>query len=333
MIERAKMNPNETIGVDDADGLGKPGPRRNIPILMLLQGETVGKKFLLNKPRMQIGRSPECDMVLADFEVSRKHSVMIYENIDRPEELPRCFIHDLSSKNGTFINGKRVASHSLHDKDIITIGSAVFGYYLKDEIEIKFDAQLYSLATVDSLTGLHNKYYFQRTFQKEFQRSERSKSPMSLFFLDIDHFKGTNDTYGHLAGDYVLRKIGEILLRNMREYDICGRYGGEEMTIALPATPVDAAASVAERLRATIENFEFRYQETLIPTTVSIGVASTENIDVSSPEDLLQAADEALYKAKQGGRNKVVVAHRTNQNADTQAGGTAARKREPFPSE
>jgi two-component system, cell cycle response regulator len=309
MVERAKPTTNETVGNDDIHGvaLGKPGPRRNIPILMLLQGETVGKKFLLNKPRMQIGRSPDSDMVLADFEVSRKHSVIIYENIERPDEPPRCYIHDLTSKNGTFVNGKRVVSHVLHDKDIITIGAAVFGYYLKDEIEIKFDAQLYSLATVDSLTGVYNKFYFQRTFQREFQRSARSKSPLSLFFIDIDHFKKTNDTFGHLAGDFVLRKIGEILLRNMREYDICGRYGGEEFTVALPATPLDAATMVADRLRAVIEGFEFKHQEQTIPTTVSIGVACSQP-SVSTPEELLQIGDEALYRAKQEGRNRVIVA-------------------------
>jgi len=310
MIERTKANPNETLGVEEVESpglVGKPGPRRNIPILMLLQGETVGKKFLLNKPRMQLGRSPESDLVLADFEVSRRHSVLIYENIDRPEELPRCYIHDLNSKNGTYVNGKRIVSHALHDKDIITVGAAVFGYYLKDEIEINFDAQLYSLATVDSLTGVYNKFYFQRTYQREFQRAARSKSPLSLFFLDIDHFKVTNDTFGHLAGDFVLRKIGQILLGNMREYDICGRYGGEEFTVALPATPLDAAAMVADRLRQAIAAFEFKHQDDVIPTTVSIGVASNE-LGINTPDELLERGDQALYQAKQQGRNRVVVA-------------------------
>lgn len=308
MVERVGPTPNETL-VGEANGdasLTKLGLRKNIPILMLLQGETVGKKFLLNKNSMQIGRSSDSDMVLADFEVSRKHSVIIYENIDRPEEMPRCFIQDLNSKNGTYVNGRRTTSQALHDKDIITVGSAVFGYYLKDEIEIKFDAQLYSLATVDSLTGVYNKFYFQRSLQREFQRSARSKSPLALFFLDIDHFKNTNDNFGHLAGDFVLRKIGEILLRNMREYDICGRYGGEEFTVALPATPVDAATMVADRLRSVIAGCEFKHQEQVIPTTVSIGIA-WNSPNVSSPEELLERADRALYRAKQSGRNCVIV--------------------------
>lgn len=308
MAERPKPTTHDTLGAEDLNvaDLVKSGSRRNIPILMLLQGETVGRKFLLNKPRMQIGRSQESEIALADFEVSRKHSVILYENTDRPDELPRCLIHDLGSKNGTYVNGRRITSHLLSDKDIITIGAAVFGYYLKDEIEIKFDAQLYSLATVDSLTGVYNKFYFQRTFQREFQRAARGKSPLSLFFIDIDHFKNTNDTYGHLAGDFVLRKIGEILMRSMREYDICGRYGGEEFTIALPATPVDAAMMVAERLRIAIASAEFKHQDQIIPVTVSIGVAcSLPNVRTS--EELLQRGDSALYRAKQEGRNRVVL--------------------------
>jgi len=307
MAERHPVDPHATAGLPDS-GDPKTSHRRNIPILMLLQGDTVGKKFLLNKRQLNIGRSPDSDLVLTDSEVSRKHSAIVYENCDQPEEMPRCFVHDLNSKNGTLVNGKRVVSMPLKDRDIITIGQAVLGFYLKDEVEIKFDAQLFSMATVDSLTGLYNKYYFQRTYQREYQRATRGNTPLTLFFIDVDEFKKINDTFGHVSGDAVLRKIGEILMHNMREYDVCGRYGGEEFTVALPSTTLEAAEIVAERLRRMIEETEFVFREQIIPTTVSIGLASTEDSAIHSPEDLIHAADQALYRAKQQGRNRVEAA-------------------------
>ncbi|MCX7015536.1 MAG: GGDEF domain-containing protein [Candidatus Sumerlaeota bacterium] len=303
------FTPNETVGIEDLQELDA-GPRvstrKNVPIIMLLQGENVGRKYLLQKREIIIGRAPEADIRLFDFEISRRHSSIVYENIQRPEEAPHCVVSDLNSKNGTLVNGVKVESQPLRDKDIVTVGSTVLGFYLKDEVEVKFDAELYSMATVDSLTGVHNKFYFQREFQRELKRAERGSNPLALVFCDLDHFKRVNDTYGHLAGDFILRKLGEILLSSMREYDICARYGGEEFAVALPGTSLEGALAVAERLRARVAERPFDYQGHAIPITISIGVAVLDGT-MDSAEALLHAADKALYEAKSLGRNRVCV--------------------------
>jgi two-component system cell cycle response regulator len=301
----------ETIGIE---GMGAPDEapagtsRKNIPVLMVLQGETPGKKFLLSVGETIIGRSPEAEITLSDSEISRKHAAVVYEPPAEKGGPPSCVVRDLDSKNGTRINGRRTASHVLRDKDVIAAGSTVLAYYLKDEIELKFDAELYSLATLDPLTGLFNKYYFHREYHREFYRSQRTDSPLSMCFCDLDHFKGINDTHGHLAGDFILRKIGEIFLCNMREYDMSARYGGEEFVVVLPATPMDAAVTVAERLRKTVESYVFQFQEQTIPVTISVGIAAL-GPEMESPQQLLQSADNALLKAKESGRNRIVTAH------------------------
>jgi len=309
MSEKESLT-NETVGIDDLRESGElPGAarRKNIPILMHLQGENVGRKHLLQRPETLIGRSLECDIQLSDFEASRRHSVIAYENISRPAEPPRCVIRDLNSKNGTLVNGERVSAHTLRDKDIIAIGGTVLGFYLKDEVEARFDAELYSLATVDPLTGVFNKYYFHREFQRELRRAERAKAPLCLLFCDLDLFKAVNDTHGHLAGDFILRKLGEILLGNVREYDICCRYGGEEFAVVMPSTTLEGARQVAERLRSIVESSAFEYQGRLIRITISIGLAPWLE-GMRSVEDLIQAADKTLYRAKREGRNRVVAA-------------------------
>jgi len=300
--------PNETIGVDDlpsAPDLAGTIARKNVPILMFLQGESVGRKHRLKDAETVIGRAADCAIQLTDVEVSRNHSAISYANLDDPESAPQCILRDLNSKNGTFVNGKRITVHALQDKDIISLGATALGYYLKDEVEVQFDAELYSMATVDSLTGVYNKQYFYREFQREMKRVERGQTSVSLVFCDLDHFKRVNDTHGHLAGDYVLRKLGEILLGNVREYDICARYGGEEFAIILAATDMEGAKMVAERLRQRVENCRFEYEGIVIPMTISIGVA-TNREDLYTVTGMIQAADDALYRAKKSGRNRVV---------------------------
>ena len=141
---------------------------------------------------------------------------------------------------------------------------------------------------------------------KEVAYSRRYKKPLTLFMIDIDHFKNLNDTYGHQAGDHVLRRVSEVLAAGLREYDIVARYGGEEFSIILPATGKDTGATIAERLRASVEKQKYRHKDKSIPVTISLGVASYPE-DGDSPEGLISAADKALYAAKESGRNQVHI--------------------------
>jgi diguanylate cyclase (GGDEF)-like protein len=163
-------------------------------------------------------------------------------------------------------------------------------------------------ANTDPLTALATRRVFNESLSDEIHRSIRYQHPMALLMIDIDHFKHINDTYGHLAGDGVLRKIGRLLLDSVRSVDICCRYGGEEFTVILPETKITMASQLAERINRRIADEPFDLgadiQETI---TVSIGVAGYP-VSGTTDSDLIAAADKALYKAKQTGRNKVCIA-------------------------
>lgn len=166
--------------------------------------------------------------------------------------------------------------------------------------------ELENLATTDSLTRLHNRRHFLERAEAEFERSRRYQRPLSVFLLDADHFKQVNDTYGHETGDQVLRLLASICRQNLRQLDVIGRYGGEEFVVFLPETSMAKAMEVAERLRAGVEEINLDGPDGAIKVTVSIGVA-TATSQTDSIAALINDADRALYEAKRGGRNKVVL--------------------------
>ena len=170
----------------------------------------------------------------------------------------------------------------------------------------RMEAQLLRLANIDNLTGLSNRRIIPEAGQRELEQYQRYHRPLSLFILDIDHFKQVNDTYGHAAGDQVLIKLAEVSKNVLRATDVCGRLGGEEFIALLPETPADQAYSVAERLRRTLAETPVATPVGEIRVTVSIGIATAIAED-KAIDDLIRAADEAMYEAKAAGRNKVVV--------------------------
>jgi len=151
----------------------------------------------------------------------------------------------------------------------------------------------------DELTGLYNRRYLNSRLAEEISRAKRTHSALSLILIDTDNFKQVNDTHGHLMGDKVLVKLGDILKLDMRNIDLVARWGGEEFAIILPETDLNGAKTFAERLRRTVENYDFGFQ-----VTISLGIVST--YDGLSLDELLTQADEALYTAKEK-RNRVVT--------------------------
>ena len=169
-------------------------------------------------------------------------------------------------------------------------------------------------ATLDALTGFYNRRQLEERIKQEVSNAKRQKAPLCGIMTDVDFFKGVNDTYGHAVGDLVLKTIAKVIRGQLREYDIAGRYGGEEFSILLPFTKIEEAKMVAERLRKTIEtktidiskvNPDADVKE--ISVTLSLGIYEIKDTD--KDEDLLIKADKALYQAKNTGRNKVVVQH------------------------
>lgn len=170
------------------------------------------------------------------------------------------------------------------------------------------NAKLYAMAVTDGLTKLYVRRYFELRMQEELDQARRYGRSFSLMMFDIDHFKKFNDTHGHQTGDAVLRQFARILVENTRRTDICCRYGGEEMTVILPETDMKEAAMLAEKLRRRIASYSFEGATgQLLSVTSSIGVASHFPVYVTTDE-MVQAADKALYAAKENGRNRVEVA-------------------------
>lgn len=166
--------------------------------------------------------------------------------------------------------------------------------------------ELKELAEKDELTKLYNRRYLKYVFQKELFRIKRYSGLLSFIIFDIDHFKLANDKYGHFAGDYVLHKVSQIIKENTREVDTVARYGGEEFTVLMPAVGTRGAKVFAERVRKTISETEFLYQDNIIKITISAGVCKwTKKFDTMN--DIIQEADRCLYEAKKSGRNRVIV--------------------------
>jgi diguanylate cyclase (GGDEF)-like protein len=172
-------------------------------------------------------------------------------------------------------------------------------------------------ALFDVVTRLRNHRYFQVRLREELSRSKRHNRPVALLLLDLDNFKRVNDAFGHAVGDQVLRQIGELLVQNARGADVICRYGGEELAVILPETPLADAAQVAERFRLAVEK---RQDERGSNVTVSAGVAAFPD-HAADADGLIAAADAAMYRAKRAGKNQVAIAEPQPQmtNAETNA--------------
>jgi diguanylate cyclase (GGDEF)-like protein len=180
-------------------------------------------------------------------------------------------------------------------------------------IELRANAQTLSatvrelelLATTDELTGLHNRRSLLHRLKFETARAKRFRAPLSAVMIDLDHFKQINDEHGHAVGDQVLANVGRLLRESVRVIDIPGRYGGEELCVILPNTPIEGACKFAETLRAKLEAQLHYAGPRLLPVTASIGVGSFDHMEIADAESLLRQADAALYRAKHAGRNRI----------------------------
>ena len=162
------------------------------------------------------------------------------------------------------------------------------------------------MSVLDGLTGLYNRRQFEISLEQEHNRSKRHPSDFSLAILDIDFFKKVNDNFGHQYGDYVLRTVADLMKSAFRKTDLLYRYGGEELIMIMPETNIEGAIIPVQRLRRMVEDYDFEYNGVKTKVTVSIGLTMNYQ-ELNSPAEILKSADEALYKAKESGRNRVVL--------------------------
>jgi len=175
---------------------------------------------------------------------------------------------------------------------------------LQDELKAA-NEHFRRLSTTDPLTTLYNRRFLTETLENEIQRAARLQSHMSLLMFDIDHFKKINDVYGHQVGDKVLVAVADALKEGLRTYDFAARYGGEEFVLVLPGTSLSGGQIVAERLRESVQSLKFQFPMDTLNVTVSAGIATFPTEHIFNVDTLIRFADEALYRAKENGRNRV----------------------------
>jgi len=291
---------DEDTNVGDGPA-GEPGGRDRA-YLIVLSGLNVGEMFRLGGEDMLIGRAQGAEVQVTEDGVSRRQAIV--RTLDG-----EIWVEDAGSRNGTYVNGERVERHRLADGDKIQIGAAtVLKFTYSDDLDETFQRRMYESALRDPLTKAFNKRYFLDRLESEFRFAHRHRVPLSLVLMDIDHFKEVNDGHGHVAGDQVLVAFARRIQDVIRNEDVFARYGGEEFAILCRQIELDKATSFADRLRRTIEALEIRAGDgPPLQITVSVGVAALPQVDANESLALIAAADQALYAAKNAGRNRVMT--------------------------
>lgn len=273
--------------------------RKKDACIVVIYGAELGRKYSIEGREMTIGRATTNDICVSQDSVSRTHATIVVDDVGVK-------IRDNVSTNGTYVNDHKIHEVYLKDGDLIKVGRSIFKFLTGDNIESSYHEEIYRLSTVDGLTQIFNKRYFAETLERELSRARRYDRPLALMMFDIDHFKRCNDTYGHRAGDHVLRHMADLVRQRARKVDVVARYGGEEFAVILPEIDLAGAVQFGDSLRRMVQDEEFVFEGRRIPLAVSVGVADLDP-GIANADDLIKKADARLYRAKQTGRNRVVA--------------------------
>ncbi len=289
---------------------------RSHALLFSLTGRQLGAVFPLHGTSLKLGRGPEAEVSLDDDAVSGLHARLVR----RPDGM---YLDDAGSRNGTFVNDRRIQEPlRLSDGDHVRLGNTILRFSMVDELEERALTNLFELTVRDPLTRAYNRRFLMQHLHSELAFSARQGMSLALLLVDIDHFKRVNDTHGHAVGDVVLQLVASTIQRLLRPYDALCRYGGEEFIVVIRDTSLRNAEILAQRIRRQIEALRFDVEGESESVTVSIGVTAVRpEPGADSPDTLLVAVDDALYEAKEAGRNRVrsspppAPAHRIERRA------------------
>ena len=284
---------------DEKTRISIPAPLQTGPknsSLVQIYGPNLGQRYIIDQPKISLGRDESNDIVLADENVSRHHAEIIVGD--------EITLVDQESTNGSRVNDDEIRKAVLANGDLIQIGSFILKYISSGNAEAIFHETIYNMTITDGLTEVANRRKLEEFLERELAGAIRHKRPLSVAVIDADHFKAVNDNFGHIAGDYVLRRIAHVIQGVIRKDELFARYGGEEFVIVMPESTLEQSSMLAEKVRKLIEETKFTFEEHTIPVTVSVGVANHYS-KLQDVDAFIKAADEALYRAKETGRNRV----------------------------
>ncbi len=270
--------------------------------LIMISGSEIGREIELSGTDIIVGRSPLVHTTIGDPSISRSHAKISHFKEAEGEFFE---ITDLGSRNGTSINGIRVTTARLRNGDKVQLGDVVLKFVVQDALDAQFYKEIHRRIHYDQLTGLLTMEAFRRVLDGEIDRKD--DNVFTLAMTDLDGLKRVNDTHGHLAGRMIVREMGATLRRLLREQDHPALYGGDETIILYPGTTLEQASEVAETIRTAFESRVFEFRGQTFGVTISQGLAEWPR-DGKTAEEIIAAADSALYAAKAAGRNCTRVA-------------------------
>jgi diguanylate cyclase (GGDEF)-like protein len=263
-------------------------------------GPEIGRRIPLAESQYIVGRDSEAGLVVSRSSVSRQHARLFLDG-------GHWWLEDLGSTNGTFVNEVRcVRPQRLVDSDQLRFGDAIYKFLYGTNIESAYHEAIHNMAIQDGMTGIHNKRYFLEFLERELAGAARHGHPLTLVMFDVDYFKRINDTFGHLAGDAVLKDLTARIRPRIRREDLFARYGGEEFACVLPSTALQGGVVFGEHLRSIVAERPCYFEQHTIGFSISVGVTTMHRETGVDSAALIRRADENLYAAKRGGRNRVV---------------------------
>lgn len=266
------------------------------PVLVVIAGSDVGVRRKLDR-NLLVGRAPNADFILTDAGISWHHC--------RFEDRGGAWaVVDLGSTNGTAVNGKKAPETLLNPNDRIAIGRTVVRFEEQDAVEAAYDEQMERMLNIDDLSGLMLRRRFDKEFAQLFHSAKERNGALAVLVMDLDGVKKINDTHGHRFGAYVIGECGRVIGSIVQAPSIASRFGGDEFCAAIPNASTAVAIALGEAVRQAIAKHRFEYEGVVLNPGISVGVASFPE-DVLEFATLFQRADEAMYRAKQGGRNRV----------------------------
>jgi two-component system cell cycle response regulator len=268
------------------------------PVLVVISGNEMGTRKRVES-NLLVGRDPSADLVLTDAGVSWQHARLE----DRGDSWA---LIDLGSTNGSTVNGQRVSERELTSNDKIVLGRTILRFEVQDAMEQAYDEQLQRMLNIDDLSGLYVRRRFDAELGNLLSAARSQGGSVALLVMDLDGVKGINDTHGHLFGAYTIGEAGHVIGRVIEGRGIASRFGGDEFCAAMSHATVTEGAALGEEIRAAIAEHKFEHAGIPLRPGISIGVAAFPESAEDQPS-LFQRADEALYRAKQNGKNRVCV--------------------------